>query len=765
MLQLLPTVNGKYWTGIAIYHYLILPNRFDEQVRVVEISSSDRSILQAWPQWRSLHCKPCIPSENASELGPLKTSLRRFFLDDHKALTDNLRDSNENPPMRPFPRLATTALSVSLCSVGAQRCSAQAFKPDTETRLQLIQQRSELQMYQYKYEQAQWDKKWKSYEQPSSQGFRRPQSVESVPRVGTAPDQTTAGREYSDVLLEKSATQVTTKANSPTPGLPTDTVVPSEELSPSPSLRRMKIDAAASEQAQIALKYFNGEGLPRNEERGFAQAKKAAENGDSYAALLLGLAYRDGIGVTRSPEKSFPWIELAARKDLPTAQVLLAEDYLFGAGTARNPTLALGYFQKAAQAGDPLAQLRAAQMFYLGAGTTRDTAKALDYAESARATLPEADYYVALILHGKPDLSKRDFELIASSFRRAGEAGHPLAGLMYGVCLHSGVGVAKDYVAAIPWIRSGAEQGVPFAIELLGEIYDFGDGVQADPAQAKKFYERAAQLLDTNAMVLLGNMYAAGRGVTANPSTAVSWYRLAVGAGNGAGGAAGALNLGTAYLYGKGVTKDVQEGMKWVLKAADSNRMAQYFLGLYYTNGDFVPKDDVQAAFWWSKAAAQGHADSQFFLARAYEYAKGVQLDWGKAFYWYSRAAENGVPEASGSVCEFYRLTTEGVDWRSPEATSVLQVGADRKQPSCLYLQALRFVNGIQGPQDPVRAVELLRLAAQSNYNRAEFDLANAYWKGIGVQPDKTQFRYWLERAADHGNTSAIQLLKEAGLR
>jgi TPR repeat protein len=201
---------------------------------------------------------------------------------------------------------------------------------------------------------------------------------------------------------------VTTKENSPPPRLPTDIVVLREELSPSPSLRGLKIDAAASEQAQIALKYFNGEGVPRNEERGFAQAKEAAENGDSYAALLLGLAYRDGIGVTRSPEKSVPWIELAAQKDLPTAQVLLAEDYLFGAGTARNPTLALGYFQKAAQGGYPLAQLRAAQMFYLGAGTTRDTGKALEYAESARATLPEADYYVALILLGKPDLSKRD---------------------------------------------------------------------------------------------------------------------------------------------------------------------------------------------------------------------------------------------------------------------------------------------------------------------------------------------------------------------
>jgi TPR repeat protein len=320
-------------------------------------------------------------------------------------------------------------------------------------------------------------------------------------------------------------------------------------------------------------------------------------------------------------------------------------------------------------------------------------------------------------------------------------------------------------VAAVPWIRSGADEGVPFAIELLGEIYDFGDGVQADPAQAKKFYERAAQLLDTTAMVMLGNMYAAGRGVTANPSTAVSWYRLAVGAGNDAGGAAGALNLGAAYLYGQGVTKDVQEGMKWVLKAAESNRMAQHLLGLYYADGDFVPKDDVQAAFWWSKASAQDDADSQFLLARAYEYAKGVQLDWGKAFYWYSRAAENGVAEASGSVCEFYRISTAGVDWRTPEATSVLQVGADRKQPSCVFLQAMRLMNGIQGPRDPERAVGLLRLSAQSNYNRAELELANAYWKGVGVQPDVTQFRYWLERAADHGNSSAIQELKDAGLR
>jgi len=651
-------------------------------------------------------------------------------------------------------KIIRRCLRIVLCS-----CLLCAASPNSQGQSPYGRRTPEVEQVLRDYDRRQFERKWNEYSRP-----RAPQPTRaSQPTSNTVPQSGSAypspapgvGARYSDELLKNSA-PVSSGSSSA-----------SEEsgsfydFSPSPTLYTLGLDTAAPEKARLALEYFQGTTRARDQVSALTLARELSERNDRYGELLLGLAYRDGIGVPRDPRMSSEWIERAARQNLPIAELILGELHMAGYGTTRDTSLALRSFQAAADAGYPLAQLRTAQMYYWGEGAETDTAKALTYANRARVSIPEADFYYAVLLLTASNRSAIDRATIASSLRRAAQSGNPLAGTMYGECLFLGFGTTKDYAAAVPWIRKGVELGLPFAIQLLGESYDYGLGVAPDAQKAIELYQRAARLQDSYAMVSLGKVFADGRGVPTNTATAVLYFRRAAEAGN----SGGAFNLAGAYLYGKGVQQDTNEGIRWMRQAATSNSTAQYYLGLFYGGGSFVPKDDTQSALWLLKAAQNDHPDAQYMLARAYEFGTGVEKNWDTAFHWYSQAAENGSTDAQSSVCEFYRAGAAGADWKTAGPIPALQSGANSRQPACLYIQALRTLNGYEGPKDPVRAVEILRRSAEANYHWAEWDLANAYWKGIGVPVDEKQLAYWAQRAADHGNPNAIKLLKEIGVR
>ncbi len=75
------------------------------------------------------------------------------------------------------------------------------------------------------------------------------------------------------------------------------------------------------------------------------------------------------------------------------------------------------------------------------------------------------------------------------------------------------------------------------------------------------------------------------------------------------------FNLGVLYINGRGVAKDVIEGIKWYRKAAEQgNARAQVSLGASYYAGSGVPKDYVEADKWINLASAQGLEGARQFL-------------------------------------------------------------------------------------------------------------------------------------------------------
>src|SRR3546814_3142151 len=91
------------------------------------------------------------------------------------------------------------------------------------------------------------------------------------------------------------------------------------------------VDPAARE-IDLAVRYMDGNGVPRDPVRAVALLRPHAEGGSPKAQLLLGLAYASGQGVDQDTGVAAGWYEKAAIQDQPEAQYLLGLALLRGRG-------------------------------------------------------------------------------------------------------------------------------------------------------------------------------------------------------------------------------------------------------------------------------------------------------------------------------------------------------------------------------------------------------------------------------------------------
>lgn len=97
--------------------------------------------------------------------------------------------------------------------------------------------------------------------------------------------------------------------------------------------------------------------------------------------------------------------------------------------------------------------------------------------------------------------------------------------------------------------------------------------------------------------------------------------------------------------------KNYPNALKWFRKSAEQKTApAQYSLGLMYTTGTGIIKDQAEAAKWFQKAAEQGHAKAQFFIATMYEEGEGVKQSNAEAIKWYKKAAAQGSEDALNNL-------------------------------------------------------------------------------------------------------------------
>jgi TPR repeat protein len=142
-------------------------------------------------------------------------------------------------------------------------------------------------------------------------------------------------------------------------------------------------------------------------------------------------------------------------------------------------------------------------------------------------------------------------------------AGDPWAQNELGEMYEIGVGVPEDDRKAVEWYKKAAEQGYADGQYNLGRMYEIGRGIPKNLKKAVELYKKAAEQGNADAQNDLGFAYEYGKGVAVDYKQALRWYQKALEQG------VGATNLGTMYLEGKGVAKDVVTGCAYIYLAWD----------------------------------------------------------------------------------------------------------------------------------------------------------------------------------------------------
>jgi len=185
-----------------------------------------------------------------------------------------------------------------------------------------------------------------------------------------------------------------------------------------------------------------------------------------------------------------------------------------------------------------------------------------------------------------------------------------------------------------------------------------------------------------------------------------------------AGDAVAQFDLGLCYSEGLVVAKDKKEALKWITKSAEQGySFAQSDLGVRYLLGLGVAKDEKEALKWYKKVAEQEATPTtpaqsfkgtyeQNYLGDYYSITK----DYKEAVKWYTKAAEQGDTQAQNNLGSLY-YKGEGVT------------------------------------QDYKEAVKWYTKSAEQGNAEAQRILAVCYEKGTGVAKDEKEALKWSEKA------------------
>ncbi len=113
----------------------------------------------------------------------------------------------------------------------------------------------------------------------------------------------------------------------------------------------------ATAQFYLGNYYYYGKGnISTDNSKAAEWYRKAANQGDDYAQVILGYMYENGIGTTVNKAEAVKWYRKAANQGNAAAQWNLYLCYRDGKGVAKNTTLANQWLKKAADNGDSDAQ-------------------------------------------------------------------------------------------------------------------------------------------------------------------------------------------------------------------------------------------------------------------------------------------------------------------------------------------------------------------------------------------------------------------------
>lgn len=299
----------------------------------------------------------------------------------------------------------------------------------------------------------------------------------------------------------------------------------------------------------------------------------------------------------------------------------------------------------------------------------------------------------------------------------------------------------------------------------IGRRWETGDGAAIDEEKARSCYETAASYGDIDAALALGKL--CRRGVAGAKPNLRKARRQLEKASDG-GSAEAAAILGQMYDEGALGRVNTARAFQYYLLAAERGwNDAMLMVGLFYAQGEGVPKDVSRGEDWIRRGAADGSEDGKaalrtFLTIAATEYVTGEAgtVDEEKAQAMAEEAEALGNDEAFLVLGEAFLRKTRRAG-HGEKAFQCFLRADQRGVTRARSLLGLCWEAGIGTEADIHRAVACYRDAAERGEPFAMARLGYAYEKGEGVPADEHLAMTWLIRAALRGDKGALHTLKE----
>lgn len=532
--------------------------------------------------------------------------------------------------------------------------------------------------------------------------------------------------------------------------------------------------------------------LRRLADRRFAQAKddktreealsfcrRAVDQGDVEALVLLGMAYENGWGVAKDLKRAEELYLKAQKEGCPSAEIHLDElraETQFrkgllcveGVGGKRDWQTARQWFTKASDQGHTMAMVWLGLLLQrgLGGAANAETASSL-YLKAAAMGNPIGNLQAGRLRLRHYKHAKRDYDKAFAYFRQAAtnwtDAPEEFrwwsvyAFNELGRCYNNAWGCKRDYLLAARFFRYAAKRGCVSACRNLAGLYGDGHGVGQDKDASARWHQEMWKLvkdglsvLDDHAFCCLGDAVKAGDGVGRDLASAAIWWRRAVGLGN-LSAVVHLDNTGRAHreILGSGDESVFLQAYLKEAEAGDAVNMSN--VGLSYQFGHYgLPQDSKKAFEWFLKSADCGNSTAMRYLSDMYFTGEGVDLDRDKSLDWLIRASEADDVVAKRTLAKkYYGGTRLG---RDVNKVRVLLEEIVRENPDTIWSWAslaYLYKNGIGVNEDENRATKYYQKVAEFLCRGAEMldpskqdDLADYYYWGKGLSKD-------VDRAAD----------------
>lgn len=242
-----------------------------------------------------------------------------------------------------------------------------------------------------------------------------------------------------------------------------------------------------------------------------------------------------------------------------------------------------------------------------------------------------------------------------------------------------------------------------------------------------------------------------------------------------------------------GVTKDLEEALRWAETVRDKVDMRDYYhslileyqklkryddairwsekgtregigvcavdLGLaYQSGGKGVPKDEARALELFHKAASEGEEYGSYNAGRCYYEGRGCVRDYREAFRCFEEADLGGHPSAKWYLAQCY-FWGYGVEIDYEKAVRMMNglINSRQDYPKELMGYCCLFGKGTRA--DMLLGKRLLEEAAQAGSGQAWMFLGDMYDKAVGVVEDIPKAVSCYQKAADKKISGASEAL------